>query len=145
PECEYHWSSTTPCTVRSTGPIVTASPTSSACSSAMDSETTTPSAVGSVLPASADEAVSSTSPEPSGIPHTATEPEESPVSSVWLMPTGTAFSTPSVSAHACWSAVVTDDSANDRSSGGSSFNALPKTYRSGFKSSSAAVFWAPNP
>src|SRR5699024_9036295 len=75
PECEYHSSATPPCTVRSTEPMVTASPTCRACSSAMVSESTTPSPVGSALPAKASDAVRSTSPEPSGMPHTATVPE----------------------------------------------------------------------
>src|SRR5699024_9855803 len=90
PECEYHWSSTTPWTASSTGPIVTSSPTCSACSSAMDSDTTTPSASGSVVPESASDAVSSTSPDPSGMPQTATLPEDSPVNRVCVIPTGTA-------------------------------------------------------
>src|SRR5690625_2295119 len=127
PECEYHWSSTMPWTVRSTGPMVTSSSTFSPCSSAMDSDTTTPSASGSVAPVSADDAVCSTSPESSGTPHTATEPEDSPVSRVCDMPTGTASSTPVVSAHSDWSAEVTDDSAKVGSSGASSTCALPKT------------------
>src|SRR5699024_10304955 len=100
-ECEYHWSSTMPSTVRSMGPMVTASPTCKFRSSAMDSDSTTPSALGSVAPCSAADAVCSTRPEPSGMPQTATDPEDSAVSRVCAMPTGTASSTPSVAAQAC--------------------------------------------
>src|SRR5699024_10000434 len=126
-ECEYHWSSTMPVTVNSSGPIVTSSPTVSANSSAIDSGTTAPSSPGSVTPAKAGEAVCSTRPEPSGIPHTATEPDDSPVTRVWVIPTGIASSTPVVSAQADWSVAVTDDSAKVGSSGAVSWSALPKT------------------
>src|SRR5699024_5027102 len=120
PECEYHWSSTMPWTVRSTGPMVTSSSTFSPCSSAMDSDTTTPSASGSVAPVIAYDAVLATGPQARVPPHAATAPEDCPVSRVCDIPAGTASSTPVASARSDRSAEVTDHPAKVGSSVASS-------------------------